>query len=326
MTSFTLPHVNYQRLLPIILSTSLAVTISSMTYHLSSSEEKPSVQNVNSVTDRHFKELYDKHFQRTKIISGIIDYSFITSVINSGLSQKEIKSLISIIEKHFDIISSVQNGDKFAIKYQTNSDNDRYISSFYYTGRKFDFFILQDENYNTYNRNGYKLSGEPFYTHPLSEYFRVSSSFNLKRKHPTTKKVTPHFGTDYASPIGTKLFSIADGIVVKSKYNQFAGDFINIRHSNGSLSRYLHLSKRNVNVGDKVSKGELIGLTGNSGRTTGPHLHLELFVEGRPVNYERYIQNSRHFPNQKMKVKAKIERAELIKKLSKLTKTKTTHI
>ncbi|TOM79910.1 M23 family metallopeptidase, partial [Vibrio parahaemolyticus] len=138
----------------------------------------------------------------------------------------------------------------------------------------------------------------------------------LKRKHPITGLNTPHLGTDYAVPVGTPVYSIADGVIVKSRYNRFAGNYINIRHTNGSISRYLHLSRSSVRKGDNVVKGQEIGRSGNTGRTTGPHLHLELFVDGAPVDYARYIKsNQAPSLNIQMMLAAKTERAELIKEL-----------
>ncbi|TOF61796.1 peptidase M23, partial [Vibrio parahaemolyticus] len=66
------------------------------------------------------EKTYDSHFQRTKITTGVINYAFVTSLINAGLSQQEIKSLIKLIESEFDIIGSVRKGDKFSLKTQTN--------------------------------------------------------------------------------------------------------------------------------------------------------------------------------------------------------------
>lgn len=264
---------------------------------------------------KHTDETY---FQSEKIITGVIDYSFVSSLIKAGLSQHEIMSLIKLIENEFDIIGSVQKGDKFSIKTKINNHNEIYISSFYYSGSKKDFFVISDGNNNAYDEYGNKLIRRPYYAFPLAKKYKVSSEFNLKRQHPVTGFLTPHLGTDYAVPIGTPTQSIADGIVVKSSYNRFAGNYINIRHSNGSLSRYLHLSRSNVAAGDHVTKGQIIGLTGNTGRTTGPHLHLELIVDGVPVDYARYIQTNPAPPvSTQMRLAARTERAELIKELHK---------
>ncbi len=227
-----------------------------------------------------------------KLVSGTIDYSFITSIMDLGLSKNEINALLHFLKNRFDIIKLAQNGGKFTIKYTQNLENEINIVSFYYSGGGKKFTINHNDLLVVNKKYSYQKNSDISYTPPLNKNFRISSSFSLNRKHPVTNKFTPHLGTDYAVPVGTKLFTIADGIVIKSKFDRLAGHFINIRHPNGSVSRYLHLSRRYVKVGDKVSKGDLIGLTGNSGQTTGPHLHLELHINGVPVNYEKFVKNS----------------------------------
>ncbi|EHV5551727.1 peptidoglycan DD-metalloendopeptidase family protein [Vibrio vulnificus] len=325
MTSLILRQYTQSIALPFVSIAFVIIVGVSFTYYLPQKKEQdqsatkrlqPTVFKQIKYNDiKHTDETY---FQSEKIITGVIDYSFVSSLIKAGLSQHEIMSLIKLIENEFDIIGSVQKGDKFSIKTKINNHNEIYISSFYYSGSKKDFFVISDGNNNAYDEYGNKLIRRPYYAFPLAKKYKVSSEFNLKRQHPVTGFLTPHLGTDYAVPIGTPTQSIADGIVVKSSYNRFAGNYINIRHSNGSLSRYLHLSRSNVAAGDHVTKGQIIGLTGNTGRTTGPHLHLELIVDGVPVDYARYIQTNPAPPvSTQMRLAARTERAELIKELHK---------
>ncbi|EPQ8525214.1 peptidoglycan DD-metalloendopeptidase family protein [Vibrio vulnificus] len=325
MTSLILRQYTQSIALPFVSIAFVIIVGVSFTYYLPQKKEQdqsatkrlqPTVFKQIKYNDiKHTDETY---FQSEKIITGVIDYSFVSSLIKAGLSQHEIRSLIKLIENEFDIIGSVQKGDKFSIKTKINNHNEIYISSFYYSGSKKDFFVISDGNNNAYDEYGNKLIRRPYYAFPLAKKYKVSSEFNLKRQHPVTGFLTPHLGTDYAVPIGTPTQSIADGIVVKSSYNRFAGNYINIRHSNGSLSRYLHLSRSNVAAGDHVTKGQIIGLTGNTGRTTGPHLHLELIVDGVPVDYARYIQTNPAPPvSTQMRLAARTERAELIKELHK---------
>ncbi|EIO3984431.1 peptidoglycan DD-metalloendopeptidase family protein [Vibrio vulnificus] len=325
MTSLILRQYTQSIALPFVSIAFVIIVGVSFTYYLPLKKEQdqsatkrlqPTVFKQIKYNDiKHTDETY---FQSEKIITGVIDYSFVSSLIKAGLSQHEIRSLIKLIENEFDIIGSVQKGDKFSIKTKINNHNEIYISSFYYSGSKKDFFVISDGNNNAYDEYGNKLIRRPYYAFPLAKKYKVSSEFNLKRQHPVTGFLTPHLGTDYAVPIGTPTQSIADGIVVKSGYNRFAGNYINIRHSNGSLSRYLHLSRSKVAAGDHVTKGQIIGLTGNTGRTTGPHLHLELIVDGVPVDYARYIQTNPAPPvSTQMRLAARTERAELIKELHK---------
>ncbi|WKY59655.1 peptidoglycan DD-metalloendopeptidase family protein [Vibrio sp. SNU_ST1] len=248
----------------------------------------------------------------SEMVSGVVEYTFISSVLSSGLTNNELKSLLSLLGDNFDIIKSVNNGDKFSIKTQNNGINQEYVSAFYYLGSDIEFFAMRGADDNIYNENGYKLNND--YVFPLPLHFRVSSPFDLNRKHPITNRITPHFGTDYATPIGTKIRSLSDGVVLKSRYNRFAGNYLTIKHTDGNYARYLHLSERHVLTGDFITKGQIIGLTGNSGRTTGPHLHLELSVAGVPVNFEQYINSEKGHSNQFIYI-AQTEHKQLKRKL-----------
>jgi len=113
------------------------------------------------------------------------------------------------------------------------------------------------------------------YAFPMKGDITVTSEFGY-RVHPVTGGKKLHAGVDYAASDGTKIFAVADGKVETVVHNhETAGTYINIKDNAGWTYRYLHLSKAGVKQGDKVKAGENIGLTGHSGRGTGPHLHFE---------------------------------------------------
>ncbi|RUT39494.1 M23 family metallopeptidase [Paenibacillus anaericanus] len=133
-----------------------------------------------------------------------------------------------------------------------------------------------------------EISGS-YFAWPIDRKYRISSTFG-ERYHPIDKKWKLHAGTDIAVPEGTKIYAAADGIVEKSTFSKAAGNYINIKHDNGFSTRYLHLIRRNVKVGDRVKKGDLIGLSGNTGNSTGPHLHFEIRMpNGDPVDPEKFL-------------------------------------
>jgi murein DD-endopeptidase len=123
--------------------------------------------------------------------------------------------------------------------------------------------------------------------YPTERKFRLSSPFNPNRKHPVTGRVRPHNGTDFATPIGTPILATGDGVVTRVQNHPYAGLYIVIEHGQKYRTRYLHLSKSLVSKGQTVSRGQKIALSGNSGRSTGPHLHYELHISGRPVDAMR---------------------------------------
>lgn len=109
--------------------------------------------------------------------------------------------------------------------------------------------------------------------YPLDR-LHVTSPFGF-RIHPITGQRKGHHGIDYGgNPVGTPVYAVAEGVVTVSGYDEFSGNKIAIRHRDNSESWYMHLSVRGVGVGAKVAPRQVIGRVGNTGRSTGPHLHL----------------------------------------------------
>lgn len=117
--------------------------------------------------------------------------------------------------------------------------------------------------------------------------FRVSSGFNPRRLHPILRVYRPHHGTDYASAIGTPVAAIGNGTVVRAEWYKGYGNCVDVRHNNRYTSRYGHLSKIAVRRGQSVAQGQYIGKVGNTGLSTGPHLHFEMLVNGTQQNFLR---------------------------------------
>ena len=139
--------------------------------------------------------------------------------------------------------------------------------------------------------NFYTIDGSPWRDQfldltPLGNAFPISSRFNPSRRHPVTGVVRPHNGIDFATPVGTPIYAQADGSVERASRNRRNGYYLKVNYGHGIDGLYLHLNRfaRDVRTGRSVKKGELIGYTGNTGLTTGPHLHYELHVNGTPIN------------------------------------------
>jgi len=135
--------------------------------------------------------------------------------------------------------------------------------------------------------NLYRIAAEkaPFFM-PVKSNYRLTSGFG-----PRWGRL--HAGTDFAGPIGTPIYSTADGTVTHAGWSSGYGRLIKIRHDFGIETRYAHLNSMDVRVGQRVSRGDRIGALGNSGRSTGPHLHYEVRVNGNPVNPMIYIRAGR---------------------------------
>ena len=114
------------------------------------------------------------------------------------------------------------------------------------------------------------------------EFSRISSSFNLRRKHPLYKTVRPHRGIDYAAPPGTPILAAGDGRVEVASRTKPNGNYVVLKHGEQFVTKYLHLSKfaRGIKAGKRVRQGQIIGYVGSTGYATGPHLHYEFLVNG----------------------------------------------
>jgi murein DD-endopeptidase MepM/ murein hydrolase activator NlpD len=113
---------------------------------------------------------------------------------------------------------------------------------------------------------------------------RVSSQFALRRYHPIFHITRPHEGVDIAAPMGTPVIAPAAGIVVTTTTRTGYGLFLEVDHGRGIVTRYGHLSRVLVHVGQAVTRGQLLANVGSSGISTGPHLHYEIRVAGEVVD------------------------------------------
>lgn len=127
----------------------------------------------------------------------------------------------------------------------------------------------------------------PTYIKPISGG-RLSSNFG-RRSAPTRGASTYHKGVDWATPVGTAVVASCSGTVVRAGWGSGYGYVVYINHPDGRQTRYGHLSKVLVKVGQTVSQGDKIALSGNTGRSTGPHLHFEILIGGSQVNPLQYL-------------------------------------
>lgn len=116
----------------------------------------------------------------------------------------------------------------------------------------------------------------------------ITSPFG-ERMHPILKVRKMHTGIDFGTGMDAEIYAAADGKVTLAKYSKTYGEYIVVEHKNGYSTIYAHLHKYSIQLGDMVKKGQVIGLTGTTGRSTGPHLHYEVRINGTPVNPSGYL-------------------------------------
>lgn len=145
-------------------------------------------------------------------------------------------------------------------------------------------FRLDDEDMGYYNLEGENLR-RMFLKSPL-QFGRITSRFNRRRFHPKLKIVRPHNGVDYGAPIGTPVRSVANGTVTFAQYSGGGGKVLKIRHNSTYQTAYKHLNgfAKGVRNGARVKQGQIVAYVGNTGLSTGPHLHYEFYVNGGYVD------------------------------------------
>ncbi len=236
--------------------------------------------------------------RRRARIAGVVSSSLYQAVQALGEEVELANDLAEIFAWDIDFSRSVQPGDEFSILYER-------------------LFLVGEDGTETYVRPGRILAGR--YTNGLHEYRavyfeqaegrggyyrpdgssvrrqllrtplnyrRISSRFSRSRLHPILKVRRPHLGVDYAAPRGTPVWAVADGTVISRGYSGGLGHLVKVRHANGYVSYYGHLSRypRGLKVGQRVQQKEVIGYVGSTGISTGPHLHYQLMKNGKSVD------------------------------------------
>ena len=116
---------------------------------------------------------------------------------------------------------------------------------------------------------------------------RISSPFNLRRRHPVLKRIKPHYGTDYAAPYGTPILAVSDGTVIARSRTRGNGKFVKIKHDAVHQTQYLHMKAfaKGIKPGVEVKKGQVIGYVGSTGLSSGPHVCFRFWKNGKQVDH-----------------------------------------
>ncbi|MGF1910034.1 peptidoglycan DD-metalloendopeptidase family protein [Vibrio kasasachensis] len=250
---------------------------------------------------------------------GKINGSFSQSVNRLGLGISEVEQIVSLLKDKINFSRDLRAGDRFEVvqsrQYvdeQLTGNREIQAIKIFNRGGEFTAYLHSDGQY--YDKKGESLQ-RAFQRKPVNGNYRLSSNFNAHRKHPVTGRVSPHNGTDWATPTGTPIVSTGDGVVIMTRKHPYAGNYVVVQHGSTYKTRYLHLSKILVRKGQKVNRGQRIGLSGKSGRVTGPHIHYELIVRGRAVNAMKANIPMANSVSKKEMASFKARRDELDKKL-----------
>jgi murein DD-endopeptidase MepM/ murein hydrolase activator NlpD len=218
---------------------------------------------------------------------GIINDSLYLSAQQANLPDKLIMELANIFAWDIDFVFDIRQGDSFAILFQEKYlDGEKFgvgdivAASFTNRGKSYNAVRYTDSQGHSsyYTPEGLSMR-KAFLRAPL-DIFRISSGFNLRRKHPIHKMIKAHRGVDYAAPRGTPVFSAGDGKVIATGYSKANGNYVFVQHGQTYVTKYLHLNKKKVRKGQTVKQRQTIGTVGSTGYATGPHLHYEFLVNG----------------------------------------------
>jgi murein DD-endopeptidase MepM/ murein hydrolase activator NlpD len=228
-----------------------------------------------------------------QIKSGTIDSSFYLAAQRSGLTENQIMELAALFGWDIDFVLEIRQGDSFSVVYEDRYLDGQQISpgnilaaEFINQGRVLRAVRYEDSNGRVayYNPEGQSMR-KAFLRAPL-DVFRISSSFNLNRRHPVLNTIRAHKGTDYAAPTGTPIRATGDGRVTFAGVNGGYGNVVRIQHGQSYETLYAHMSRfaSGVRNGTYVRQGQVIGYVGMTGLVTGPHLHYEFYVNGAVRN------------------------------------------
>ena len=237
--------------------------------------------------------------RREAVISGDVTGSLWESFARAGADPDLIMSFVDLFGWDVDFAHESQPGDQFRVVYQVlyadgqPVGNGRILAASYRDSNEAHYAVYWESGKTKgyFDQKGQSVR-KSFLRSPVN-FNRISSNFSYRRLHPVTRDVRPHMGVDFAAPIGTPVWAVADGTVMFVGASGGSGRMISIRHAQGYETSYLHLSRfaSSVRAGGRVSQGNVIGYVGSTGTSTGPHLDFRVKKDGRWVNplKEKYL-------------------------------------
>ncbi len=261
--------------------------LASMKYGLSELEtlvleRAPGGEYTKNTTTREYQRL-------TAYGGGTIKNSLFLSAKRAGLSEKLTMELAHIFGWDIDFVLDIRSGDEFFVVYEElyldgelKGTGHIISAEFVNQGKTYQAVRYTDsqDKVDYYTPDGHSMR-KAFLRTPVN-FSRISSGFNLKRKHPVLHTVRAHKGVDYAAPTGTPVKASGDGKITLRGRKGGYGRTVVIQHGTKYSTLYAHLSsyKSGLKTGSRVRQGQVIGYVGQSGLATGPHLHYEFRVNG----------------------------------------------
>ena len=219
--------------------------------------------------------------------------SFYLSAMDAGIPEGLILDVYDLLAFEMDFERDIRAGQKFYVLYEENFASDKKVDNGHVLAVSFDAlrgnvqmyrYVKPDGHAGYYDEHGNGAIKSLKRT-PINNA-KVTSNFSKGRKHPVLGFTRAHKGVDFRAPTGTPIPAAGAGRVIARSFNRGHGNFVKIRHNGTFETLYAHMSKfaKGVNVGTMVRQGQIIGYSGSTGLSTGPHLHYEIIKNGVHVN------------------------------------------
>lgn len=244
----------------------------------------------------HYQASWSEHTPTTRqrFLAGQIEQSLFVDGKAAGMTPAMVLQYANIFSWDIDFTQDIQPGDQFQVLYNEQWLGDQKIHTGHIVAAR---FISRHGHVLTAIRHT-DAAGNSHYFTPQGDsmqkaflrmpvdFTRISSGFNLARRHPLLNRIRAHTGVDYAAPSGTPIKASGDGKIIWLGHKRGYGRTIVLQHGGNISTLYAHLSKyhRSLKSGDPVSQGQIIGYVGQSGLATGPHLHYEFRIAGQHKN------------------------------------------
>jgi murein DD-endopeptidase MepM/ murein hydrolase activator NlpD len=228
-------------------------------------------------------------------VSGAIFGSFFSAAQSQGVSLETIDSVVDLFGSRIEFSRAIQPGDSYTITFTEKRCQETgevldvgpvVSASFRNKGKLFAAIRYKDSSgkFVYFDEKG-QMGGDFFLRYPV-KFSRISSTFSWARFHPILKTNRPHKGVDFAAPVGTPIRSVGDGVIEFAGYKAAPGNMIKIKHSGRWTTVYMHMQKLapGMKQGKAISRGDVIGYLGSTGLSTGPHLHFELWDNGKYID------------------------------------------
>ena len=232
-------------------------------------------------------------FKKRIVVDGKISNNLYSSAIKAKMEPNIIIEFARIFGFEVDFQRDIRKGDEFEVMYEKYFDD---TNKFIQTGKilyaylnvnnqKIKLYRFENKkDFDFYDEKGKSISKALMKT-PINGA-RLSSPFG-SRKHPILGFTKHHNGTDFAAPTGTPIMASGNGTVIKAGWCGNGGNCVRIRHNSSYTTGYGHLSKFATKTGRRVRQGQVIGYVGNTGMSTGPHLHYTVKYNGKFINSQK---------------------------------------